>query len=178
MRVLVLLILLGLGPVARAQSSTSYIVSDHVFSSGGTPDGPVSPTSAGYRVESSTLGEALIAGTAASAGYQVHAGYSAAYLPVGPIDGLRFVSRDGLSWSAARGAVSYSLLRDALPSATVAIGDCLIGEIAALSASDPQNPVPGSGFAYLVSGRSRLEQDGPLGNASDGTARTPATPCP
>jgi hypothetical protein len=77
-----------------------------------------------------------------------------------------------LSWAPAAGATSYSVLRAKLEDlAATYQGDCQAGGLSALSWDDPQVPLAGHAFAYLVQGVSPVCGPGSLGFGVYGKGR-------
>jgi hypothetical protein len=93
---------------------------------------------------------------------------------------LRFDAPTLLVWepAAPSGSASFDLFRTDL--AAVRAGSdasCLQGGLAASQALDPDVPVDGAGFVYLVRGRN-ASGPGTLGHRSDGSERVAAATCP
>ncbi|RMG45169.1 MAG: hypothetical protein D6718_08140 [Acidobacteria bacterium] len=90
---------------------------------------------------------------------------------VGPT--LRFdADRITLRWGAAAGAESYNVYRGTARDGSDL--DCFVFRTPLTEATDPE--VPPVLFTYLVAGWN-ADGEGPLGDASDGTARAPRVAC-
>jgi hypothetical protein len=105
--------------------------------------------------------------------------------------GIRFESDTvRLFWAAAPTALSYSVYRgalaeladddeDGLPDG--GYGECqnhLDGDLTDTAFDDPELPLLGEGFFYLVALIDELGEESGLGTASNGQPRIPAVPCP
>ncbi len=102
-----------------------------------------------------------------------------AYENQGELTRLRFADKTTLEWdgSATNPSMRFELYRDDLSHLGAGpLGQCLRNDLAGATTTDPELPLPGEGFVYLVRGRDAGA--GSLGFDSAGNERTPAGPCP
>lgn len=165
---------------ALAQQSASFKVEEHVLNAGGTPTRGSVPSSAGFRVTLSAIGDPAARRGMSSTSFRSDAGFIVAYTPPGEVTALRFGAEDAnLEWDPEAAAGDYALYRDTLASLSgLAYGACLLGSLAVASASDLTSPAPGEGFFYLVTVRNRLREEGSKGFRTGGIERGNAAPCP
>lgn len=165
-------------PVALAQSSASYDITDSAINAGGRPADGVVAQSASYSITIDSVGDAVLGARLASSSYSMDGGFVGGNPPPGEVAHLRFTSATELAWDAQPASLSYSLYRDPLSGLPANYGHCLEGDISALAAEDPVAPAPGAGWLYLVTGVNRLEEEGTRGNDSSGSQRPATDPCP
>lgn len=94
--------------------------------------------------------------------------------------GMLSLDLDGqtLSWIGSPAVNAHNLYRSDLGALSAAdAGSCLQDGIAASTATDPVEPIPGAGFGYLVTGENGAGE-GTLGCTSGGLERVPGTSCP
>lgn len=94
------------------------------------------------------------------------------------IDGVEIESGGALDWTAEVHSATYNVYRADLPgSLPASYGDCLASGLPAPGFTDTAIPVPGSAFAYLITGvRNGIE--GSLGFDSATAQRPNVAPCP
>ncbi|HEX4824321.1 MAG TPA: hypothetical protein VFV19_08395 [Candidatus Polarisedimenticolaceae bacterium] len=106
--------------------------------------------------------------------------------PPGEVNGVRVDRVAGstlVTWTLAPGSTRSDAVRGLLSALPVGPGggdEACFDDISGASLSDATNPVPGSGFWYLIRGESACGQ-GPLGFATQGSALTDprvTTTCP
>jgi len=107
LNMLAIFMLLAPLPLA-AQASGSYEISSPTIDNGGSPANGANPSSSTYEVGIETLGETVAGGPAASASYEVLAGFVATQLdaPGGPGDAIfadDFESGNPSAWSVVAG---------------------------------------------------------------------------
>jgi hypothetical protein len=97
----------------------------------------------------------------------------------GAIDPLRFVTPQSLQWedASAAGVFTYNLYRGAIQVLGTSYGDCYQTGLEQNSAVVAEQPPPGSGWSFLVTGVNPLGE-GPLGEDSAGQPRPNDSPCP
>ncbi len=174
---MVCLLLAGV-TAAMAQSSASYQLDEMVFNSGGHPFNGTVLASANYQIRFDSLGENIVGLPMSSPSYSIDSGFGTAYLPPGETTGLRFDTRDTLSWDPERSAGSYNLYRDAIAAVSGGeYGQCSQQGLVAATATDSDPVTLGGGFFYLVTVENRLQEEGSKGADSAGTARG-GTICP
>jgi len=178
-RVPLLVLLLGIGSVARAQSSASYRLEEQALNAGGQPVNAVVSTSLGYRLALDSIGDALTSRELSSPSYRLTAGFAGRYPPPGEIGGLEIL-HDGqtLAWSWEHASTAFNVYRGALSTLPGGYGDCALARVAGTSWTDPFVPTPGAGSFYLVTGENLLWQEGTKGFASSGAERANPSPCP
>ena len=172
--------LMLLAPVALAQSSASYSLTEHSLNAGGRPADGVVAASASYQITLDAIGQSVVGGLLSGSSYSVEGGFAAAFPPPGEVLDLMFVDRDTLTWSPERSVGVYNLYRDPLRHLDqLGYGDCLERAISGETATDTEVPsTAGDGFFYLVTAENRIDEEGPKGTDSSGTARSNPAPCP
>lgn len=173
-------------PVALAQSSASYHLSEHTINAAGHPaqgtilistGGPV-----GFRIRLDAAGEPFAGLAMASAGnsLRMQGGFVAPYPPPGEVTNLRFAADTiTLSWNAAPSNGGYSLYRGLVSSLPgLQYGQCEQAAIASTSTTDAAGPSVGTGYFYLVTARNSVHDEGTKGYNSAGVERPNPAPCP
>jgi hypothetical protein len=104
-----------------------------------------------------------------------------------PVAKLSFADAQPLSWTATPDATHWNTYRGTLPRTGmgsrpnpydhVCFESDDSADNGALISVDIQDPPPGAGFYYDVTGENACGE-GPLGKDFDGTVRPLATPCP
>jgi len=93
---------------------------------------------------------------------------------------LAFIDTTTLRWEhgSVTGSVNFNLYRGNIADLASESGaECHMPDLPAAGVEDADQPTTGTGWFYLVSGENGAGE-GPLGNASAGSPRAPATPCP
>lgn len=94
---------------------------------------------------------------------------------------IRWNSKTELAWDPIADATRYNTYRGDLQDVAFDYGSCQNardGNLTDTVFTDAETPLPGEGFHYLVSVTDGSGVEGGLGNASDGTPRSPSSPCP
>jgi len=155
-----------------AQQSPSYVVESATINAGGHPTQGVEMSSGNFRVRLDAIGDAVPASDIASVSFRSGAGFVGRYLPAGEVGGLFFVDEQTLNWNAERSAGSYNLYRGTLSQLTgLQFGSCTQQSLAGLSATDTDAVPASDGYAYLVTVRNRLNEEGTKGFQSDSSER-------
>ncbi len=161
-----------------AQESESYRLEEHALNAGGTPEQGEERTSASFRVTLDSLAGPL-GMRGSSAGYGLTGGIVPSHAPASEVTNLLFTDGDTLVWDPHLAAGSYRLYREGLAAVGPGpMGACLAPALAAPTADDAADPAPGQGFAYLVTVRDSLGDEGTAGASSVGASRARAAPCP
>jgi hypothetical protein len=174
-------ILLGLcspGP-AHAQQGATFKLTEHVFNAGGHPANGVVLASPSFRMSLDAIGDAVPMQRLSGPSFRMDASFVAAYPPPGEVLGLRFTAHDTLLWDAERSAGAYNVYREPVSDlSALAYGECRQPGLFTRTASDTEDPPPGTGFFYLVTVENRLGEEGTKGYASDMLERANPEPCP
>jgi YD repeat-containing protein len=91
------------------------------------------------------------------------------------VQGVQFTSKTTVVWAPTAGAAGYHVYRGAL-SLLPAVESCFIGSLQGAGASLPDDPPPGTGYAFLVAAYDETGQ-GALGSITGGAPRTVAPEC-
>ena len=178
-RALVWLALASAPVAALAQSSASYMISDHAFNCGGGPRGFLVPTSASYQITLDSIGEMVTGTSLAGGSFRLEGSLASAHRPPGEVLGLDFTDDTTLEWDAEPSIGEYQVYRDHLSLLTGgSTGVCLWWNVTAPIAVDSASPVAGQAYFYLVTARNRLDEEGTKGFRSDGWERPNPAPCP
>ena len=163
-----------------AQQSVSFRVEQGVFNAAGHPQDGSTLGSLNIHLTLDALGNDVHGQGLSSGSFHMDGGFAAAYPPPSEVADLRIAAdRTTLRWLPERSVGNYALYRDPLSTLGPGpFGTCLQSGLGDESAQDPDMPGPGSGFLYLVGAANRLNEKGPLGNRSDGSARVASAPCP
>jgi len=180
MRRLLITTILLLAPASiRAQSSASYRLDEHALNAGGRPAAGVVATSPSYRLGLDSIGESIAGRPMSGASYRMDGGFTAAYPPPGEVGGLAILAdAQTLTWSWEPSATSYNVYTGQRSTLPGGYGTCAAAQVAGSSWSDPSTPDSRSALFYLVTGRSRLWEEGTKGNSSTGAERGNPSPCP
>lgn len=163
---------------ATAQTSASFKLQESVINGGGNPLQGSQLSSASYRVELDSIGEAVVGVGASSSSYRMDSAFVSAYPPPGETLGLRFSNKATLLWNPEKSIGRYELYRGAISSLPGTWGACLAANLASATSTDSQLPGLGTGYFYLVTARNRLSEEGTKGKRSSGSTRTNTNPCP
>jgi hypothetical protein len=175
--VAILAALAGASP-ALAQTSASYKLTESTLNNGGNPSQGSVLSSASFHVKLDAIGDAVAQASLSSASFHADAGFVGAHPPPGEVMGLAFTDKQTLTWNPERSAGSYNVYRDALSTLPGGFGFCFAPRLAATTATDAASPSIGTGYFYLVTARSRLDEEGTKGAASSGAQRANSSPCP
>jgi len=170
---LALLVLLAVVPTAAmAQSSASYRLDEHVFNSGGVPDGSA-VNSASFSLSLVAIGQGVGGGDSpSSSSYSVAGGFPSAYPAPGEVTGLVFNDPQTLAWEAEHSAGTYNFYRASLASlAGLGYGSCEQPGLTDSTATDGDEPAASDGYFYLVTVRNRLHEEGTKGFDGGGSER-------
>lgn len=163
---------------AFGQQSTSYKAEERVLNAGGSPDGGMELTSAGYRVTLSSLGDGLLSMTLSSSSFQVHGGFVGGHKPPGEVMNLVFINETTLQWDPDSSAGTYNMYRDLLSNlGGMGYGNCQQTGLISPTTLDTDTVPPGDAFFYLVTVENTILQEGPKGFQGGGAARLGPT-CP
>ena len=174
-----LVVLLAGGVATRAQQSASHRLDEHVFNAGGHPIDGAGPGSASHRLTADALGDAVHAGSVASASHGLTVGFVWSYPPPGEVAGLRLDTGNALSWQPEPSAGVYNLYRGSIAALDgVGYGACRQIGIAGTTTTDVDPVPPGAGFFYLITAENLLGEEGSPGSRSNGAARPIAVACP
>jgi len=165
-------------PGCLAQESASYKLHEHALNAGGVPAQGQEHVSASFRVTLESIAGPVGQLYAGSAGYGAQGGFVPGLAPATEVEHLRFADGDTLNWDGNLAAGTYRVYRDALDGVGAALGSCLAGGLGGPTADDATDPVPGAGFAYLVTVANTLGEEGTAGAASSGVERALVAPCP
>lgn len=166
-------------PIAFAQQSVNYSITDSTLDAGGSPRDGTVLASASYQVTLSSLGNFAARRGLQSASNFLDGGFVSGYGPPGEVHGVLWIDSATMEWSAHSAAGDYDVYRDSLSALLGGgYGDCHTHDISSTSVYDPELPSAGSGFFYLVSVENRLDEEGTLGTSSAGDERVPAAECP
>ena len=162
-----------------AQSSPSYRVTGQVLNAGGRPEQAIVSASPAYRLGVESIG-AEFSGLAQSAlSYRLAGGLALLAVPPGEVTGLEFLSDEvTLRWAAEPRSTAYNVYRGALATPPGGFGACVHARVEETFVLETQDPPPGAGFFYLVTGENLLREEGTKGYASSGTERANPAPCP
>lgn len=164
---------LVLGTVV-AQESDSYRIERGRL---GTFDGAVELQASRYGITRSSLGEAVVGSGPASPSFSVDGGWTAGLRPALEIAGVRFVDETTLTWSPDASLGGYRVYRGAVSALPAAPAVC-IAEPAHANLADGFTPSAGTVSYYLVTALDGAVAEGPVGTASDGSARALNASCP
>lgn len=163
---------------ASAQTSANFKLQESVLNAGGNPLQGGQLSSASYRLELDSIGEAAVDVGAFSGSYRIDSAFVSAYPPPGETLGLRFSDKTTLLWNPEKSIGKYELYRGAISSLPGMWGSCFAANLASATSIDSQLPSIGTGYFYLVTARNRLSEEGTKGKRSNGTTRTNTNPCP
>ena len=158
-------------PPALAQQSASYMIKGAVLNSGGQPlDGAVA-SSPSFVLRPDALGEGAVSASLTSASYKLSAGFVQSFPTPGEVDDLVFDDIVSLSWDLEAMAGHYHVYRAGpmgAPAGVAPVGDCLLGDVTATTASDPSAPAPGRAYFYFVNAVNCIGVEGPNGTIGMG----------
>ncbi len=175
---IVALAILAGSMAARAQQSSSYVLSEHDLNEGGQPAGGVVPTSASFKLSLDAIGGALRVTEASSTSYRMNAGFVVAYRPPGEVLDLTWSGKTTLVWSPERSVGVYNVYRGTVSGLPGGYGSCLASNLTSATATDADIPAPGECFFYLVTAENRIGEEGTKGYDTHGTERPNPAPCP
>jgi hypothetical protein len=179
MKKIVTLLVVVVALPALGQQGPSFKLTEHVFNAGGHPAGGVVMTSASFRVNLDSIGDALADNGLSGPSYRMDAGFAPAYPPPGEVRGLWFSDEQTLHWDPERSAGAYNLYRGLISDLSgLGYGDCHQQEIAGVTYTDGDAPPVGDGHFLLVTARNRLGEEGTKGFDSDSAERANLSPCP
>lgn len=151
---------------ALVQQSASYMIKGAVLNSGGQPlDGAVA-SSPSFFLRPDAVGEGVVSANLTSASYKLSAGFVQSFPTPGEVDDLNFDDIVSLSWDLEAMAAHYHLYRAGpmgAPAGVAPVGECLLGNVTATTATDPEAPAPGRAYFYFVNAVSCIGAEGPDG---------------
>lgn len=169
-------------PATRAQTSTSYSMSEHVFNEGGHPIGATTPASASFKISLGSIGDGLAITALGSASYRMDAGFVPEFGPPDEVLGVRILGdHKTIVWNADPSVGVYNVYRGTVSGLPGGFGTCWSGAVAVETIVDPiAAPGIGTGASlfYLVTAKNRLAEEGTKGFTSAHVERANATPCP
>ncbi len=179
-RALLLALTLSVIPVAAAQTSANYKLTESTFNAGGDPNQGGFPSSAHYRVRLDAIGDAAVSSaTLSSASYRMNGGFVSDYPPPGEVRSLTIdKNKQTLRWQPEPSIGSYGLYRDLLSNLTGTYGTCFQAGIVNETWNDASTPPARNGYFYLVTARNRVYEEGPKGYSSTGAQEPNLYPCP
>ncbi len=161
-----------------AQQSPTYKLEEHAFNSGGEPGGDNQMISKSFKITLASIAEPASAIYLSSAGFRMDVGFDPIFPAPGEVAGLGFTNKTDMTWSVEHSAGTYNLYRQVLSSFVTGTAlDCLQKGYVTPSAQDLDPAPTADGFAYLVTVRNRLREEGTTGQASTGLPRA-TVPCP
>lgn len=162
-----------------AQSSASYKLTEQVFNTGGRPAQAVVSGSMSYRLSLDSIGEAIAGQALTGVSYRIKGGITSTYQPPGEAGGLQFLADlQTLTWNWEPASTTFNVYRGLLSTLPGGYGTCGVSQVAGTSWSDSTIPVQGTSLFYLVTGESRLGEEGTKGYTSAGAQRGNPSPCP
>lgn len=179
MRPVALLLLVGFGGFAAAQSSASFELDESVFHAGGHPQAGLQLTSTSYLITVDAIGETLVAPAMQSRTHAMDPGFARSYPP--PRDVIQVVlhgDKETISWAPERSVGKYRVYRGDLDLLPVDYGVCRVSDVNGEQAPVDEYPDPGDAYFYLVTAESRLLEEGSKGLDSSGALRANPAPCP
>ena len=159
----------------KAQGSEGYLNRERSFNNGGNPS-PVL-VSENFQINLGSLGENLTMSSCESNDYTLVGGFSFSYPPPGEVMNLRFVDSSILEWDADLSAGTYNVYRGLVSELATTYGSCHIVDIGQVQASDPEIPVQGECYFYIVTACNRVGEEGTMGRDSSDTERPNVSPC-
>jgi hypothetical protein len=173
-----LLVLLGAGGAALAQTSASYKLTESVFNAGGDPQNGTVAASASWRVTLDAIGDAADGVGLASASWHADAGFVDLYRPPGEVRNVLWPSKTTMTWSPEPTVGAYEVYRSFLSMLPGDFGSCLASGLTDETATDASAPPVSAGWFYIVTARNRLAEEGTKGAQSSGSERPNSSPCP
>ncbi len=163
---------------ARAQTSTSYHLTDAVVNDGGDPRDGSFASSAVNRIRLDAIGQGVIGSGLSSASYHLNAGFAADYPPPREVMNVRWSTTATLVWDPEMSVGRYELYRDLISTLPGGFGACYQSGLASESWIESSSPPAGAGWFYFVTARNLLAEEGTKGFRSSGLERTNPSPCP
>lgn len=171
------LVLVALAP-ARAQTSTSFKLTESTLNSGGDPQNGSSASSASFRIRLDAIGDALVLVGSASPSFRTDTGFVGRYLPPREVPAIYFPNKTTMTWDPEPSVGAYEVYRGTVSTLPGAFGSCFASGLTSETAADSTTPTAGSGWFYLVTARNRIGEEGTKGYQSNGTERSNTAPCP
>jgi hypothetical protein len=122
------------------------------------------------QIDQAAVGEPVLAPPQVSGvSFRLSVGWMEAYRPPGEVLDLQLLSPSGLIWAPEPSAGAYFVYRGQLSGlAAPTAGACWQEAVAFNGIKDASVPAPGDGFAYLITVRNRLGEEGTFGFAEAG----------
>ena len=153
---------LFVGGAALAQTSTNHDLEEHSLNSGGNPANGATPSSTSFQLSVDAIGTISAHGLS-STSFMLDAGFVGAYPPPLEVTNLIFTGVNDFEWDPFPGIGTYNVYRGTIPSFDPDYGSCSQPGLTTNSASD-RDPVPSSGFFFLVTTENRLAEEGTKGS--------------
>lgn len=173
-----LLLLWGVASICHGQTSASYRLTEYTFNNGGNPSPAL--TSTHYRISFDALGDGILGGRLSSASYKADSGFVSYFPPPGEVLNLRFSNATTMAWTPEQSVGKYDVYWGPLSGLPAGdYGDFASCGLGSNTAADPSGaPPPGTAYFFLVSANNTLNEEGTLGQRSDGTTRANPGLCP
>ncbi len=154
--------LLLLSGSALAQTSTSYVLEENSFNSGGNPVDGFTASSASFQLSLDAIGDINAHGLS-STSFLLDSGFVGAYPPPLEVINLIFTGVNDFEWDPFPGIGTYNVYRGVIGGFDPGYGACSQTGLTTNSASDG-DPITSPGFFYLVTTENRLAAEGTKGS--------------